>query len=126
VVRRARVIMGGVMAGGVMGGWAMEEGRVGWGGEGGAWVARGRRGHGARGGGWGSAAGAARLCVWRVNTWRACGLEGGGSHRLIFSGRKALSRDLLCPVTPPISGWASRSLEYIDQFGTAHTMNNEV
>jgi len=64
--------------------------------------------------------------VWRANAWRACGVEEGGSHRLIFSGRKALSRDRLCPVTPPISRWASRSLEYIDQFGTAHKMNNEI
>jgi len=27
---------------------------------------------------------------------------------------------------PPISLWASRSLEYIDQFGTAHKMNIEI
>ena len=71
VVRLGRVIMGGVMGGGVMGRWAMAEGGVGWGGGGGAWVARGRRGHGARGGGWGSAAGAARLYVWRANAWHA-------------------------------------------------------
>jgi len=103
VVRRGRVIMGGVMGGGAMGGWVLEEVGVGWGGGGGAGVARGRRVHGARGGGWGSAAGAARLRVWRSNAWRACGLEGGGSHRLIFPGRQALSRDRLCPVTPPIS-----------------------
>jgi len=89
-------------------------------------MARGRRGHGARGGGWGSAAGAVRLCVWRANAWRACGVEGGGSHRQIFSGCKALSRDQLCPLKPPISLWASRSLEYIDQFGTAHKMNIEI
>jgi len=64
--------------------------------------------------------------VWRANAWRASGVEGGGSHRLIFSGRKALSRDRLCPVTSPISRWASRSLEYIDQLGTAHNMNKEI
>ena len=85
----------------------------------------GATGYGARGGGWGSAAGAARLYVSRANAWRACGVEGGGSHRLIFSWRKALSRDRRCPVTPPISRWASRCLEYIDQFSTAHKMNNE-
>jgi len=62
--------------------------------------------------------------MWRANAWRACGLEGGGSHRMIFSGRRALSRERLCPVTPQISRWASRSLEYIDQFGTAHKMIN--
>jgi len=64
--------------------------------------------------------------MWRTTAWRACGVEGGGSHRLIFSGRKALSGDRLCPVTPPIARWASCSLEYIAQFGTAHKMNNEI
>jgi len=90
VVRRGRVIMGGVLGGGAIGGWVKEEGGVGWGCGGGAGVARGRRGHGARGGGWGSAAGAAGLDVWRANAWRACGVEEGGSHRQIFSGSKAL------------------------------------
>jgi len=104
----------------------MEEGGVSWGGGGGAGVARGRRGHNARGGGWGSAAGAVRLGVWRANAWRACGVDGGGSHRHIFSGCKALSRDRLSPLTPPISLWASRSLECIGQCGTAHKMNNEI
>jgi len=80
----------------------MEEGGVGWGGGGDAGVARGRRGHAALGGGWRSMAGAVRLCVRRANAWRACGVEGGGSHRQVFSGRKALSRDRLCPLTPPI------------------------
>jgi len=56
-----------------------------------------------RDGGWGSAAGAVRLGVRRANAWRACDVEGGGSHRQIFSGCKALSRDRLCPWTPPIS-----------------------
>jgi len=63
--------------------------------------------------------------MWRANAWRACGVEGSRSHRQIFSGHKGLSRDRLCPWTPPISRWASRSLECIDQFGTAHKMNNE-
>jgi len=89
-------------------------------------VARVRRGHGAREGGWGTAAGAVRLCVWRANAWRACGVVVGGSHRQIFSGCTALSRDQMCPLTPSISLWASRSLEYIDQFGTANKMNNEI
>jgi len=104
----------------------MEEAGGGRGGGGGAGVARERRGHGDRGGGWGSAAGTARLCVWRTNAWRACGVEGGGSHRLINLGRKALSRDRLCIVTLPISRCASRSLEYMDQFATAHKMNNRM
>jgi len=108
-----------------MGGGVMEEWGVGLGGGGGAGVARGRRGHGAREGGRGSAAGAVRLGVRRANAWRACGVEGGGSHRQIVSGGKALSRDRLCLLTPPISPWASRSLEYIDQFSTAHKMNNK-
>jgi len=98
---------------------------VGLGGEGGAGVARGRQGHGAREGGWGSAAGAVRLGVRRANAWRAFGVEGCGSHRQIFSECKALSRDRLCPLTPPVSPWTSRSLEYIDQFSTAHKMNNK-
>jgi len=102
----------------------MEEGRVALGGGGGAGVARGRRGHGVRAGEWGSAAGAVRLGVRRANAWRACGVEAGGSHRQTFSGCMALPRDRLCPLTPPISPWASRSLEYIDQFSTAHKMNN--
>jgi len=95
------------------------------GGKGGAGVARGRRGHGAREGGWGSAAGAVLLGVRRANAWRAGGVEGGGSHRQIFSGCQALSHDRLCPLTPPISPWTSRPLEYIDQFSTAHKMNNK-
>jgi len=95
------------------------------GGGGGAGVARGRRRHGAREGEWGSAAGAVRLGVRRANAWRACGVEGGGSHRQIFSGFKALSRDRLCPLKPPISPWASRSLKYIEQISTAHKMNNK-
>jgi len=102
----------------------MEEGGVGLGGGGGAGGARGRRGHAAREGGWGSAAGAVRLGVRRANAWRACGVEGGGSHRKIFSGCKALSRDRLFPLAPPISPWASRFLEYIDQCSTAQKMNN--
>jgi len=81
----------------------MEEGGGGWAGEDGSGVARGRRGHGTRSGGWGSAARAVRLCVWRSNAGRACGVEGGGSHRRILSGCYALSRDRLCPFTPPIS-----------------------
>jgi len=102
-----------------MGGWAWAVGVAqGWRGGGG--------GHGAREGGWGSAAGAVRLGVRRANAWRACGVERGGSHRQISSGWKALSHDRLCPLTPPISPWASRSLEYIHQFSTAHksTPNN--
>jgi len=100
----------------------MEEEGVGLGGGGGAGVARGRRGNGSREGGW---AGAARLGVRRGNAWRACGVEGGGFHRQIFSGCKALSRDRLCPLTPRISPWASRSLDCIDQVSTAHKMNNK-
>ena len=102
----------------------MEEGGVEWAGGDDSGVARGRRGHGTRSGGWGSAAGAVRLCVWRSNARRACGVEGGGSLRRILSGCYALSRDGLCPSTPPISPWASRSLEYIDHLSTAHKMNN--
>jgi len=64
--------------------------------------------------------------VRRANALGACDVEGGGSHRLIFSGCEALSRDRLCLVTPPISRWASRFLEYIDQLGTAHNMDNEI
>jgi len=64
--------------------------------------------------------------LWRANAWRASGVEGGGPHRLILLGHKALSLDLYCPWTPPISRWASRSMEYLDQFGTAHEMNVEV
>jgi len=124
-VRRGRAIMYGGMGGGAMGGGVMEEGGVSLGGGGGAGVARGRRGHGAREGGWGSGAGAVRLGVRRANAWRACGVEGGGSHRQIFSGCNALSRDWLCPLTPPISPWASRSVEYIEQFSTAHKVNNK-
>jgi len=70
-------------------------------------------------------AGAVRLCVWRANAWRACGVEGGGFHRQIFLGCKALSRDRLCPLTAPISPWASLSVIYIDQFSTLHQMNNK-
>jgi len=103
----------------------MEEGGVGLGDGGGARVARGRQGHGAMGGGWASAARADRLCVWRAKAWRPCGVEGCGSHRQIFSGCKALSCDRLCPLTPPISPWASRSQEYINPFSTAHKMNNK-
>ena len=78
---------------------------MGLGGGGGAGVARRRRGNGAREGGCGSAAGAVRLGVRRANAWRACGVEGGGPHRQICSGCKALSRDRLCPLTPtPSSG----------------------
>jgi len=87
-------------------------------------VARGRQGHGSTGEGWGSAARAVRLCVWRANARRPRGVEGGGSHRQILSGCKALSCDRLCPLTPPISPWASHSQEYIDPFSTAHKMNN--
>jgi len=117
--------MGGGMRGWATGGGVTEEGGVGWGGGGGAGGARGRQGHGARGGGWRSAAWAVRLFVWRANAWRPFCVEGGGSRRQIFSGCKALSCDRLCPLTPPISPWASRSQEYIDQFSTAHKMNNE-
>jgi len=101
----------------------MEEGGVSLGGGGGAGVARGRRGHGAREGGWGSAAGAARLGVRRANTWRACGVEGGGSQRQIFLGCRALSLDRLCLLTQPNAPWASRSLKFIDQYSTAHQIN---
>jgi len=86
----------------------MEEGRVGLGCGGGAGVARGRRGHGAREGGWGSAPGPVRLGLRRANEWRACGVEGAGSHRQICSGCKALSSDRLCPLTPPTSEQAQR------------------
>ena len=126
MVRRGRVIMGGAKGGREKRGWVMEEARMGWRGGGGSGVALARRGNGGRGGGWGSAAGAARPRVWRAKAWRACGVEGGGSHGLIFSGRTALSRYRLCPVAPPISRWASRSREYIDQFGMARKMNNEI
>jgi len=88
VVGRGGAIGGGGMGGGAMGGGVMEEGGVGWGGGGGAGVARGRKGHGARGGGWGSAARAVRLCVWRANAWRPCGVEGGSSHPQIFPGAR--------------------------------------
>jgi len=108
-----------------MGGGVIEEGGVGLGGGGGVGMAWGRRGHGAREGGWGSAAGAVRLGVRCAIAWRACGVQGGGSHTQMISGCKSLSRDRLCPLTPPISPWASRSLEYSDQFSTAHKMNNK-
>jgi len=37
-----------------------------------------------------------------------------------------LSRDRLFPLTPLISSWTWRSLEYINQLGTAHEMNNKI
>jgi len=69
---------GGVLAGGVMG----EAGMVG-GGRQEAMTALGRRGRGACGAGRGNAAGAVRLCVCEADAWRACGVEGGGSHQRI-------------------------------------------
>jgi len=97
---------------------------MGWGGGGGAAVARGRRRHGGRRKELGSAAGALRNRVWRANAWRTCGVDGGSFPRLIISGCRALSRDRLRPFRPPRLPWASRSLEYMDQFNTAQETNN--
>lgn len=115
MVRRGRVIIDGMMGWRELERTVMKKEGVGWGGEGGTAVVYGRRGYGASGGGWGSAAGAVRIFLWRANAWRACGVEGGDSHRKIFSQRKALLRDRLCPFTLPISRRTSRPLEYIEK-----------
>jgi len=116
VVRRGRAIMGGNWGGGQWGeGCWRREGRA---------EAVGAA-QGWRGGGRDTAPGKGDAAARRAQFVFACGVEGGGSHLQIVSECESLSRDWLCPLTPPISPWYSRSVEYIEQFSTAYYMMNK-
>jgi len=85
------------------------------GGADGAGEAGGRR----QGGGRGRTTRALRLIALGADAWRACGGEGGGSRWKIL-GWTALSRDLVCFFTPPVSRWAPRFPDCIRRCGAAH------